>query len=127
MSRYSVAGAYQDNSFALATENSHAEGITTDGTSLWVVDKDADKVFRYDMGGDLQSSFSVEPATHPEGIAYDGASIWVVDKDTDTVYRFAVDGTPLPTPVLHQTIIVESWQLVSTAVLSGSATTTPTP
>ena len=27
----------------------HPEDITTDGTSIWIVDKDSDRVFRFDI------------------------------------------------------------------------------
>ncbi|MCH8186805.1 MAG: hypothetical protein IH862_11970, partial [Chloroflexi bacterium] len=93
--RYSLSGVFQNDSFSLDVENSHAEGITTDGNSLWVVDKDVGKVFRYSLGGSQLDSFGVAPATHPEGITTDGASIWVVDKDTDKIYRFGMAGTLL--------------------------------
>jgi uncharacterized repeat protein (TIGR01451 family) len=90
-----------DSSFSLNlddtvdTKNDHPKGITTDGDSLWVVDDDGstDKVFKYDLFGNLLGSWQIDSANDsPRGITVEpsGASdsIWIVDEGTDQVFRY---------------------------------------
>jgi len=90
--------------FPLTATNDKAKGITTDGTTLWVVEDDtANTVFLYTIVRDGQGtptglttagSWTLNSAnTTPTGITLDptGASqsLWVVDSGTDTVYEYA--------------------------------------
>ncbi len=81
---------------------SRPEGIATDGTDIWIVDRDADKVFRY-AGGASFTSGTHNPTSDfdlsagaPTGIATDGTSFWVVNSaTTDRVYKYSFTGKEL--------------------------------
>jgi len=64
----------------------------TDGTSFWVVDGTALKVFKYTLSGSLLGSWKIDPAnTHPTGITINPnnvSDIWIVDNGTDKVYQY---------------------------------------
>ena len=64
----------------------------TDGTSIWVVDGTALKVFKYTLSGSSLGSWAIDPAdTHPTGITIDPtnvSNIWIVDNGTDKVYQY---------------------------------------
>ena len=64
----------------------------TDGTSIWVVDGTALKVFKYTLSGSLLGSWTIDPAnTHPTGITIDPtnvSNIWIVDSGTLKVYQY---------------------------------------
>jgi hypothetical protein len=66
--------------------------LVTDGTSFWVVDGSALKVFKYTLSGSLLGSWSIDPAdTHPTGITINPnnvSDIWIVDNGTDKVYQY---------------------------------------
>jgi len=83
------------SSFKLAsgkTGDPNPQDIVTDGTSFWVVDGTALKVFKYTLSGSLLGSWAIDPAdTHPTGITVtpNGASdVWIVDNGTDKVYQY---------------------------------------
>jgi sugar lactone lactonase YvrE len=84
------------SSFNLANSkknnNSNPQDIVTDGTSFWVVDGTALKVFKYTLSGSLLGSWAIDPAnTHPTGITIDPTNvsdIWIVDNGTDKVYQY---------------------------------------
>jgi hypothetical protein len=85
------------SSFSLATgrhgnTNTNGKGIVTDGTSFWVVDGSALKVFKYTLSGSLLGSWSIDPAnTHPTGLTINPnhvSDIWIVDNGTDKVYQY---------------------------------------
>jgi hypothetical protein len=72
--------------------NSNPQDIVTDGTSFWVVDGTALKVFKYTLSGSLLGSWTIDPANaHPTGITINPnnvSDIWIVDNDTDKVYQY---------------------------------------
>ncbi len=83
------------SSFALVNGrngDTNPQDIVTDGTSIWVVDGTALKVFKYTLTGSSLGSWSIDPAnTHPTGITIDPtnvSSIWIVDNGTDKVYQY---------------------------------------
>jgi hypothetical protein len=83
------------SSFSLANgknADTNPQDIVTDGTSFWVVDGTAHKVFKYSLSGSSLGSWSIDPAdAHPTGITIDPANlsdIWIVDNGTDKVYRY---------------------------------------
>ena len=91
-----TAGARTANSsFKLARGNTAPEGITTDGTKLWVVNSgNPDKVFVYSLSGGSLGSWTIDSANNsPTGLTIDptGASqsIWIVDVSKDRVYEYA--------------------------------------
>jgi hypothetical protein len=83
------------SSFSLAkgkNANSNPQDIVTDGTSFWVVDATALKVFKYTLSGSSLGSWSIDPANaHPTGITINPANvsdIWIVDNSTLKVYQY---------------------------------------
>jgi outer membrane protein assembly factor BamB len=90
------------SSFSLATakhgsNNSNPQDIVTDGTSFWVVDGSALKVFKYSLSGSSLGSWSIDPANaHPTGITIDPSNvsnIWIVDSGTLKVYQYTAAAT----------------------------------
>jgi len=89
---HAIEGDYID-SWDLTGENNNPYGMTTDGTNIWVVDSDVDKVYKYDMAGGYIGVWSLTGAnTDPTGITTDGTNIWVVDSDDDNVYKYDMAG-----------------------------------
>ena len=81
--------SYYNGFFDLWAENKDADGITTDGFSLWVVDNRDQRVFEYTLQGDPVKDFHLHlDNKDPRGIATDGSSFWVVDKSDKQVYRY---------------------------------------
>jgi hypothetical protein len=85
--------------------NATPEGITTNGTDVWIVDSRSDKVFRYTgaatrLSGsqNAASSFSLNSGNaNAKDIVTDGASLWVVNDaaKTDKVFKYSVAGSLL--------------------------------
>ncbi|MCS6852595.1 MAG: hypothetical protein NZ700_15675 [Gemmataceae bacterium] len=80
------------------------EGIATDGSNIWIVDRGTDRVYYYAGGAawtsgtrSAMSSFAlVSGNTNPMGITTDGVSLWVVNSaTTDRVYKYTTSGTHL--------------------------------
>jgi sugar lactone lactonase YvrE len=82
-----------NSSFSLNNADSNPQDIVTDGTSFWVVDGSALKVFKYTLTGSLLGSWSIDPANaHPTGITVNPTNpsdIWIVDSGTLKVYDYA--------------------------------------
>ena len=74
----------------LNKEDSGSRGIaiSKDGSTTWVIDKDA-VVFVYNSAGSLIGSWKANGIDKPEGIATDDNNIWIVDRETDKVSLFA--------------------------------------
>ena len=86
-----IAKANTTGTFTVANGD---RGITTDGSSIWVVEKEDQAVYKYDPSGNLLSSFGLVAANaNAEGITTDGSSIWVVDKTNLLVYKHNLSGT----------------------------------
>ena len=83
------------SSFSLGTGNTSPTGITTDGTTIWVVDDGADKVFAYTASnGTLLGSWSLDSQNGNAGGITIGTgsgatSLWVVDSTDARVYHYA--------------------------------------
>jgi uncharacterized protein YegL len=80
-----------------ATENHHAEGIWSDGTTMWVADHDDDHVYAYRLSDgarveelefDLYNRLLFEGNHHARGIWSDGTTMWVADHDDDRIYAY---------------------------------------
>ena len=88
--------AAPDASFSLVKGNKNPRGITTDGSSLWEVNdgKKKDKVFKYDVGGELLGKWTIDSAnTSPRGITIDPGNVdhvWIVDIDSDSIYQIEI-------------------------------------
>ena len=84
---------------------SRPEGIATDGTHIWIVDRQHDRVFQFDDGASFtsgthtaDSSFALNGSNKaPRGITTDGANLWVVNgrSGTDHVFKYTVAGSYL--------------------------------
>ena len=84
--------------------NATVEGIATNGTDIWIVDAQQDKVFRYTgaasrLSGsqNAASSFNLNSSnTSPKDIVTDGTTLWVVnDSSTDKVFKYTLSGSLL--------------------------------
>jgi hypothetical protein len=84
--------------------NATVEGITTNGTDIWIVDAKSDKVYKYTgaatrLSGsqNAASSFNLNGSnSSPKDLVTDGTSIWVVnDSSTDKVFKYTVAGSLL--------------------------------
>ncbi len=78
---------------ALDAANSASRGVWSDGTTVWVVDSAADKVFAYvlasgarDAAGDIDTLDADN--THSQGIWSDGTTMWIADDEDDKVYAY---------------------------------------
>jgi hypothetical protein len=80
------------------------EGISTDGTDVWIVDDKSDRVYRYVNAASRLSgsqnaagSFALDRSNrYPRGITTDGTSLWVVnDAYMDLVFKYSPAGSLL--------------------------------
>jgi DNA-binding beta-propeller fold protein YncE len=73
--------------------NTNPTDLVTDGTSFWIVDGSALKVFKYSLSGSSLGSWKIDPAnTSPTGITINPnnvSDIWIVDNGTKKVYQYA--------------------------------------
>ncbi len=84
---------------------SKPDGIATDGTDIWIVDRSADTVYFFAGGANRRngnasptSQFALHRANRqPKGITTDGTSIWVVNDTgkTDSVFKYDTAGALL--------------------------------
>jgi outer membrane protein assembly factor BamB len=72
--------------------DTNPQDLVTDGTSFWVVDGTALKVFKYTLSGSSLGSWKIDPANaHPTGITINPGNvsdIWIVDSGTLKVYQY---------------------------------------
>lgn len=95
----SLLGSWTAGSVA---SNATIEGITTNGTDVWLVDARQDRVYRYaNAAGRLSgsqnaiSSFAVNSGNRdPKDIVTDGTNLWLVnDSTTDRVFKYTMTGS----------------------------------
>jgi len=93
-----LLGSWSAGSLA---SNATIEGITTNGTDIWLVDARQDRVFRYAgaasrLSGsqNATSNFALNSGNvSPKDLVTDGANIWVVnDSTTDRVFKYSMTG-----------------------------------
>jgi hypothetical protein len=81
--------------------NATIEGITTNGTDVWLVDARQDRVYRYANAAsrllgtqNATSSFALNSDNlNPKDIVTDGVDLWVVnDSTTDKIFRYTLTG-----------------------------------
>ena len=78
----------------LTAANGRGRGITTNASSIWVVDFQDDLAYEYDMSVDPTGSWTTSAGGNPNGgITTDGSSIWVVNEQNDTVNVYDMFGT----------------------------------
>lgn len=101
--RYSLSAAFPDGSDYWADAyislnyywyNRKARGLAIDDNYLYVVDKDAYRIYRY-LRSNGSSSYSKilrqvngDSLQDPSGCMFDGTSIWVVDYGRDEAYEY---------------------------------------
>jgi hypothetical protein len=100
---YDSAGALQGQWKAEGLNR--PEGIATDGTDVWIVDRGLRRVLRFDGGAGFtsgnhsaDSSFSLNKTNRSaKGVTTDGMNLWVVDarKNAQSVFKYSVSGTLL--------------------------------
>jgi hypothetical protein len=82
--------------------NATIEGITTNGTDIWLVDARQDRVYRYAgaasrLSGsqNAASSFALNSGNRsPKDLVTDGSNIWVVESNTtDRVFKYSMNGS----------------------------------
>ncbi|MCA9140059.1 MAG: tandem-95 repeat protein [Planctomycetales bacterium] len=98
---YDDAGGYQG--FWTAVGPERADGIATDDTDIWILDRKLDIVFHYAnaaalRGGEIAAtdSFGLHANNkNGKGITTDGTHLWIVNDigGLDKVYKYTIDGT----------------------------------
>ncbi len=98
---YDDAGGYQG--FWTAVGPQRVDGIATDDTDIWILDRKLDTVFHYADAAALRNgtvaatdSFALHAKNkHGKGITTDGTHLWVVNDagGKDKVYKYTTDGT----------------------------------
>jgi RHS repeat-associated protein len=87
----------------IAPELQVPEGLTTDGTDIWVVDAGLGVILRFPEAASQKSgsawsssSFRLDEANlSPTGIATNGTVFWVTDDKTDSVFVYSMAGVLL--------------------------------
>lgn len=96
-----LLGSWSAGSLA---SNADVQGISTNGTDVWIVDAKQDKVFRYSGAAtrltgsqNAASSFNLNGSnTGAKDLVTDGTSIWVVDDgSTDRIFKYSLSGSSL--------------------------------
>jgi sugar lactone lactonase YvrE len=88
-----------------SSSNATLTGVATNGTDLWLVDSNADKVYKYTgaasrLSGSQNAASNFKLAkgdSNPQDIVTDGTSFWVVDdgSSSDKVYKYNLSGSSL--------------------------------
>lgn len=73
---------------SFAAPGSGAQGITWDGTSLWLSDISG-TIFKVDVSGKVLDSFAAPDVT-PMGLTWDGTSFWLYTTNQFFIYQFQV-------------------------------------
>jgi len=60
-----------------------------DGRYVWISDRDAGRVDRFDPEAGAITRSAVTPGFSPFGVAWDGRSMWVTDSGTGRLYRLS--------------------------------------
>jgi len=86
---------YENNHWDTSGQSNHPSGITTDNTSIWIVDRDDLKVYRYDMAGAYLDFIDISGnCPNPWGITVNSGAthLWIYDYDDLSVHRYTVAG-----------------------------------
>jgi hypothetical protein len=87
--------AYSGFTFSVGAQDGEPQGVTSDGTYLWVLGSNNNSVFKYSMAGVYQNvSFSVGSQTggNIDDVMWDGSHFWVVSNSNDAVYKYNASG-----------------------------------
>ena len=86
--------AVQDFNTLNVSDNDYPTGLWSDGTTMWVVDTDDDKIYAYNLetnAPDDAKEINVLDAagnTSPRGVWSDGTTMWVADPTDDKLYAY---------------------------------------
>ena len=91
-----------DREFDLHSDNTHARGVWSDGTTVWVADSGDDQLYAYALAGGKRQD-GTDGTTDREfdldsghadvrGIWSDGTTIWGMEPSGNTLYAYALDG-----------------------------------
>ena len=83
----------------LASSNSAPRGIWTNGTTIWVVDEDDEKLYAYALNAKTRDSSKdldlVDENGAPAGLYSDHFTIWVSDRNTNVIFAYEMEaGAP---------------------------------
>ena len=84
--------------------NYDPEGIWSDGTTVWVADRDDDRIYAYSLRDNLRdpskefNGLNAAFNHDARGIWSDGSTMWVADSGRDWVYGYNMSEDPLFTP-----------------------------
>lgn len=91
---YTYSGVSTGFNFSVANETFSPTGITWNGSHLFVIENQHDKVFSYHPGGEYTGfNFSVSEFSNPQGITWNGSHFLVSGAFT-SVHAYTPDGTP---------------------------------
>jgi hypothetical protein len=68
------------------------DGLTWDGTHLWLSGPGTDQIYKLTTAGAVVTSFPA-PGLSPKGIAWDGTNLWVASDTDDRVYQITTTGS----------------------------------
>ena len=74
-----------------------AQGLWSDGTTMWVVSYNDDKIYAYNLASKAReaskdfTTLIVAENTDPEGLWSDGTTMWVSDSEDDKIYAYNLD------------------------------------
>ena len=94
----SAAGGARDSGkdYTLVSGNDAVDGIWSDGTTMWVLDRTTPKVYAYvvstkarDSNKDFDSLVTAGNGS-PHGIWSDGTTMWISDRADDKIYAYSL-------------------------------------
>ena len=87
-------GAYSGTSFSVASQATAIREVVWDGTHLWVLDDNTDRVYKYNASGVYQNvNFYIGAEDiDPTGLTWDGTSFWVIGAISDRFYKYNASG-----------------------------------
>ena len=83
----------------LAGDNTHPQGIWTNGTTIWVVDVIDAKLYAYNLNSKARDRSKdldlVDENAAPQGIYSNGNTIWISDRNTNMIFAYEMaNGAP---------------------------------
>ena len=98
VSSVSAAGGARDSGkdYTLVSGNDAVDGIWSDGTTMWVLDRTTPKIYAYvvstkarDSSKDFDSLVTAGNGS-PHGIWSDGTTMWISDRADDKIYAYSL-------------------------------------
>ena len=140
----STTDIYAGNNFSFATQTTYVNGMCSDGTHLYLVNQNEDKVYKYTNAGVYVAVYDTTGTSTPYAIEWDGTSFWIGDNyqdvrqydtsfnligstidlaaqlNTDGIKGIAWDGTHFYVLTYSRTVFKYSSSWVYTSVAFGS-------